>query len=74
MNGFEGLGRALAVVTGEGEDDPETRYAEIVGDLARHAFATGETRSAMLEAFAAALNHPQHSRAIETIIWTILEG
>lgn len=70
----QGLGRALAIVSGDGDDSPEVNFAEIVGELGRYAFATGDTRSDMLEAFAAALDHPERAEEIERAVWTILEG
>lgn len=67
-----GLGRALAIL--EGAETEERDAAEVLGEIARHAFKIGDQRSGMLEAFAAAANHPEHLAAVEVKIWQILEG
>jgi uncharacterized 2Fe-2S/4Fe-4S cluster protein (DUF4445 family) len=67
-----GLGRALAILNG-GESD-ECDAAEILVALARRAFASGDLRAEMFEAFAAAANHGEHSAMIERKIWEILKG
>lgn len=68
-----GLKRAMDLIDLEEDAEPSGNdYQEVVGDLGRHAQRTGDDRAGMLEALAAALNHPEFAAEIEAAIWVII--